>query len=195
MKIFFAFLASATLITGCAIPNTTYSSARSIEVNPTEKFQVFGAYKSSIVGAVTWNDDDICNDKAFINYIRLENKAQNVIEIIMSETCIGQGQGAQCKCSYSGIGVNYTTINVEEAKAWNMAVSPQMGNNDPKGLDITITSKNEGQVANPAVGTLLPTNAAAQPALQTNQVVTNPAVSTIPPQLQETGNVKYPEHR
>lgn len=49
-----------------------------------------------------------------------------MIEIIMNETCTDQN--TKCKCSYSGIGVNYTAINAEEATVWNNAISSKNEN-------------------------------------------------------------------
>ena len=125
-KKIFAILALATLFTSCATSNSSYHKARSVGLNANEKFQVYGAYKSNIVGTLTWANDDHCNENAFINYVRLQNKAQNVIEIIMNETCTDQN--TKCKCSYSGIGVNYTAINAEEATVWNNAISSKNEN-------------------------------------------------------------------
>lgn len=44
----------------------------------------------------------------------------------MNETCTDQN--TKCKCSYSGIGVNYTAINAEEATVWNNAISSKNEN-------------------------------------------------------------------
>ena len=120
-----AILFVVLLLAGCAMKpaqDTRYRKADFMK----ERFAVFGAYKTELVGSITWKDDNECNEAAFVFYVRQKKMADRLVDIVTEEICSAPSPGSldeDCSCDYSGIGLNYKQLEVEEASLWGNVAS------------------------------------------------------------------------
>jgi hypothetical protein len=125
MKKYAILLASTLMLFGCAINGNSKSTLKEANVM-NDNLTVFGAYKAEIVGTVTWTDNDVCNKTAFMLYAREEKNIDKLVDIIMKETCGEADPGTlvrNCSCKYSGIGMKYRQMDVQEAALWGATSS------------------------------------------------------------------------
>ena len=111
------FVAAAMLI-GCGSQSINY---RFHEANVMKSdLNVYGAFKAEPAGIVSWNDNNHCNKSAFLLYARTEKQMDKVVDVVMKETCttIPGTIDMNCKCEYSGYGLIYNQLDVNEAAAW-----------------------------------------------------------------------------
>jgi hypothetical protein len=121
MKKIALMLAMSLMFVGCAVqPKTKLSEAKTMK----ENLVVLGAYKTEIVGYVSWKDNDRCNVISFMQNTRETNKADKVVDVIMEENCtMGSSYGVEkCSCSYSGLGLKYVMLDAKEAVLWGNAM-------------------------------------------------------------------------
>jgi len=153
MKKILLMLAMSLLFVGCAVqPKTKLIESKTMK----ENLVVFGAYKTEIVGYVTWKDNDRCNVVSFMQNIRETQKADKVVDVIMEEHCTtGSGLEAEkCTCSYSGLGLKYVAIDANEAVLWGNAMSG-LGGGESSGSSSAATSESKS-VAGIAAESMLP---------------------------------------
>lgn len=132
MKKLLALCAFAAMLYGCASTTSGYKASRQISQKTPEKIMFFGAYKSTIVGTVTWETESHCSDIKFIMQMRKERKADNLIDILSEERCSTVGPDTRCACSYVGTALKYMPLKPEEAEEWNLALNAPKKKEPPK---------------------------------------------------------------
>lgn len=177
MKKILALLAFTAMLYGCATTTSGYKASRQIGQDTPEKIMFFGAYKSTIVGTVTWESETHCSEIKFVMQMRKERKADNLIDILTEERCSTVGPDTKCSCSYVGTAMKYMPLNPEEAEQWNLAL------NAPK--------KKEEEKAEEPVPCMAPVMApAAAPQPQAAPADTEESIDTTDEKLED-----LPQHR
>jgi hypothetical protein len=143
MKKFAILLITVSMFFGCSANNPTKSRGKQSDAMQ-DKLVVYGAFKADLAGNITWERDGLCDRSAFKFYARQQKEIDKLVDIIMKEKCT-QEPGTlnkKCSCKYSGIGLKYTQLDVNEAVLWNSASSfvptTSLGDSDPQKVDSTI---------------------------------------------------------
>lgn len=135
MKKLAILIVVASMFVGCAMDSTTKARLKQNDVM-NDKLMVYGAYKADLAGVVAWQAEGACSKVAFKLFAREQKNMDKLVDIIMKETCT-QEQGTlnqRCRCEYSGIGMKYRELDVNEAAAWS-AVSanvPERSSEEPE---------------------------------------------------------------
>lgn len=120
MKNIFCMLGMLLFVAGCAVKPTVREASQM-----QEKIVVYSAFKAEYAGRVNYTEEDRCDSVGFKRYARVNEGMDKVVDIVMEETC----SGVKCSCSYSGIGLKYKPMDLNEAMRWESAMS-NMGVNE-----------------------------------------------------------------
>lgn len=113
----------ASLLAGCAITSTR---SRTFEERFIHKnLNLYGAYKARIQKVLKADLNGRCDENLFVMNARLYNNVHNVVDVVMNETCVSeQGMQPTCRCEYTGIGIIYEEIDVNEIPNSNEIQKP-----------------------------------------------------------------------
>lgn len=111
-------LAGSALLSSCAVAGGSGSGIESKLIEQNRR--AVGVYRIELTEPILMSLEGRCNVPLFVIEARKESKIDNVIDIVMIETCSSAEPGKTvCECEYSGIGILYSDINnPDEASTW-----------------------------------------------------------------------------
>ena len=103
-------LAGSALLSSCAVAGGSGSGIESKLIEQNRR--AVGVYRIELTEPILMSLEGRCNVPLFVIEARKESKIDNVIDIVMIETCSSAEPGKTvCECEYSGIGILYSDIN------------------------------------------------------------------------------------
>lgn len=123
-------LAGSALLSSCAVAGGSGSGIESKLIEQNRR--AVGVYRIELTEPILMSLEGRCNIPLFVIEARKESKIDNVIDIVMNETCSSAEPGKTvCECEYSGIGILYSDINnPDEASTWMGSDSSEINNPD-----------------------------------------------------------------
>lgn len=111
-------LAGSALLSSCVVAGGSGSGIESKLIEQNRR--AVGVYRIELTEPILMSLEGRCNVPLFVIEARKESKIDNVIDIVMFETCSSAEPGKTvCECEYSGIGILYSDINnPDEASTW-----------------------------------------------------------------------------
>lgn len=111
-------LAGSALLSSCVVAGGSGSGIESKLIEQNRR--AVGVYRIELTEPILMSLEGRCNVPLFVIEARKESKIDNVIDIVMIETCSSAEPGKTvCECEYSGIGILYSDINnPDEASTW-----------------------------------------------------------------------------
>ena len=133
MKKLFCLLGALLFVAGCGFKPVIH------EASPIqEKIVVYGAFKAEYAGKINYTEEERCDSVTFKKHARVKEGMDKVVDIVMEESC----SGVTCSCAYSGIGLKYKPMDLNEAMRWESAMS---------NIGVNESAKNTNPAAEPVV--------------------------------------------
>ena len=128
-------LAGSALLSSCAVAGGSGSGIESKLIEQNRR--AVGVYRIELTEPILMSLEGRCNVPLFVIEARKESKIDNVIDIVMIETCSSAEPGKTvCECEYSGIGILYSDINnPDEASTSDINNPDEASTSDINNLD------------------------------------------------------------